>query len=128
ARYLAEFWMCEPEIAFADLSDNADCAERFLKAVFQAVLDERADDMAFFAQRVEPTAVERLEKFIRAPFERIDYTDAIDILQKSGKKFEYPVAWGVDLQTEHERYLAEEHVGRPVVVMNYPAEIKAFYM
>ncbi len=128
ARHLAEFWMCEPEIAFADLSDNADCAERFLKAVFQAVLDERADDMAFFAQRVEPTAVERLEKFIRAPFERIDYTDAIDILQKSGKKFEYPVAWGVDLQTEHERYLAEEHVGRPVVVMNYPAEIKAFYM
>src|SRR5699024_7599562 len=86
------------------------------------------DDMAFFAQRVEPTAIERLEAFIKAPFERIDYTDAIDILQRSGRKFEYPVAWGVDLQTEHERYLAEEHVGRPVVVMNYPAEIKAFYM
>ena len=128
ARHLAEFWMCEPEIAFADLADDADCAERFLKAIFQAVLDERADDMAFFAQRVEPTAIERLEAFIKAPFERIDYTDAIKILQKSGKKFEYPVAWGVDLQTEHERYLAEEHVGRPVVVMNYPSEIKAFYM
>ncbi|HET8554112.1 MAG TPA: asparagine--tRNA ligase [Rhodanobacteraceae bacterium] len=128
ARHLAEFWMCEPEIAFADLHDNADCAERFLKAIFQAVLDERADDMAFFAQRVEPTAITRLEDFIKAPFERIDYTDVIDILKKSGQKFEYPVAWGVDLQTEHERYLAEKHVGRPVVVMNYPAEIKAFYM
>ncbi len=128
ARHLAEFWMCEPEIAFADLADDADCAEAFLKAIFQAVLDERADDMAFFAQRVEPTAIARLEAFIKAPFERIDYTDAIAILQKSGKTFEYPVAWGVDLQTEHERYLAEEHVGRPVVVMNYPSEIKAFYM
>ncbi|HET7300340.1 MAG TPA: amino acid--tRNA ligase-related protein, partial [Oleiagrimonas sp.] len=122
------FWMCEPEIAFADLQDNADCAERFLKAIFQAVLDERSDDMAFFAQRVEPTAITRLEAFIKAPFERIDYTDVIDILKKSGQKFEYPVEWGVDLQTEHERYLAEKHVGRPVVVMNYPAEIKAFYM
>ncbi|HET7664103.1 MAG TPA: asparagine--tRNA ligase, partial [Rhodanobacteraceae bacterium] len=128
ARHLAEFWMCEPEIAFANLHDNADCAERFLKAIFQAVLDERADDMAFFAQRVEPTAITRLEAFIKAPFERIDYTDVIDILKKSGQKFEYPVEWGVDLQTEHERYLAEKHVGRPVVVMNYPAEIKAFYM
>lgn len=128
ARHLAEFWMVEPEIAFADLSDNADCAERFLKAIFRAVLDERADDMAFFAQRVEPTAIERLEAFIAAPFERLDYTDAIGILKKSGQAFEYPVEWGVDLQTEHERYLAEKHVGRPVVVMNYPAEIKAFYM
>jgi len=128
ARHLAEFWMCEPEIAFADLADCADCAEAFLKYVFKAVLDERADDMAFFAKRVEPTAITRLEAFIKAPFERIDYTDAIDILKKSGKKFEYPVEWGVDLQTEHERYLAEEHVGRPVVVMNYPEAIKAFYM
>ncbi|HET7267391.1 MAG TPA: asparagine--tRNA ligase [Oleiagrimonas sp.] len=128
ARHLAEFWMCEPEIAFADLNDNADCAEAFLKYVFKAVLDERADDMAFFAKRVEPTAITRLEAFVKAPFERIDYTDAIEILKKSGKKFEYPVEWGVDLQTEHERYLAEEHIGRPVVVMNYPEEIKAFYM
>jgi asparaginyl-tRNA synthetase len=128
ARHLAEFWMIEPEIAFADLADNADCAERFLKAVFRAVLDERADDMAFFAERVEPKAIERLEAFIAAPFERIDYTDAVKILQQSGRRFEFPVAWGEDLQTEHERYLTEEHFGRPVVVVNYPAAIKAFYM
>ncbi|PXV56192.1 asparaginyl-tRNA synthetase [Dyella jiangningensis] len=128
ARHLAEFWMVEPEIAFADLNDNADCAEGFLKAIFKAVLEERADDMAFFAERVLPEAVSRLEAFIAEPFERIDYTDAIEILKNSGQKFEFPVAWGIDLQTEHERYLAEKHVGRPVVVMNYPEQIKAFYM
>ncbi len=128
ARHLAEFWMVEPEIAFADLSDNANCAERLLKAVFSIVLDERADDMAFFAERVEPTAIKRLESVIAAPFERIDYTDAIDILKRSGQAFEFPVEWGADLQTEHERYLTEKHVGRPVVVVNYPAAIKAFYM
>ena len=127
-RHLAEFWMIEPEIAFADLAADADCAEAFLKAIFKAVLEERADDMAFFAERVQKDAITRLEQFIAAPFERIEYTEAIDILQKSGQKFEYPVAWGVDLQTEHERYLAEHHVGRPVVVMNYPEQIKAFYM
>jgi asparaginyl-tRNA synthetase len=127
-RHLAEFWMCEPEIAFADLDDNADCAEAFLKAIFKAVLDERPDDMAFFAERVQKDAISRLEKFIASPFERIDYTDAIAALQKSGQKFEFPVEWGVDLQTEHERWLAETHVGRPVVVMNYPEKIKAFYM
>jgi asparaginyl-tRNA synthetase len=127
-RHLAEFWMVEPEIAFANLSDNADLAEAFLKAIFRTVLEERADDMAFFAERVHPEAISRLEAFIEAPFERIEYTDAIEILKKSGKKFEYPVEWGVDLQTEHERYLCEEHVGRPVVVMNYPEAIKAFYM
>ncbi len=127
-RHLAEFWMVEPEIAFADLAADADCAEGFLKAIFKAVLEERADDMAFFAERVEPTAISRLENFIAQPFERIDYTEAVQILQKSGQKFEYPVAWGIDLQTEHERYLAEKHIGRPVVVMNYPEAIKAFYM
>jgi asparaginyl-tRNA synthetase len=127
-RHLAEFWMVEPEIAFADLAADADCAEGFLKAIFKAVLDERADDMAFFAERVLPEAISRIEAFIAQPFERIDYTDAIDILKKSGQKFEYPVEWGVDLQTEHERYLAEKHIGRPVVVMNYPEAIKAFYM
>jgi asparaginyl-tRNA synthetase len=127
-RHLAEFWMCEPEIAFADLADDADCAEKFLKAIFKAVLEERADDMAFFAERVQKDAITRLEKFIAAPFERIDYTDAIAALQKSGQKFEFPVEWGVDLQTEHERWLAETHIGRPVVVMNYPEKIKAFYM
>ncbi|MGH8151250.1 MAG: asparagine--tRNA ligase [Rhodanobacteraceae bacterium] len=127
-RHLAEFWMCEPEIAFADLAANADCAEAFLKAIFKAVLEERADDMAFFAERVQKDAITRLEKFIAAPFERIDYTDAIAALETSRQKFEYPVRWGVDLQTEHERWLAETHVGRPVVVMNYPEKIKAFYM
>ncbi len=128
ARHLAEFWMVEPEIAFADLNDNADYAEAFLKAIFRSVLDERADDMAFFAERVCPDAVTRLEAFISQPFARIEYTEAIDILQRSGQRFEYPVAWGIDLQTEHERYLTEKHVGRPVVVMNYPEAIKAFYM
>jgi len=127
-RHLAEFWMIEPEIAFAGLTDIADLAESFLKYVFRAALDERGDDMRFIAERVEKSAIERLEKFISAPFERIDYGDAIRILKDSGHKFEYPVEWGLDLQTEHERYLTETHVGRPVVVMNYPEQIKAFYM
>ncbi|MGA9334999.1 MAG: asparagine--tRNA ligase [Rudaea sp.] len=128
ARHLAEFWMIEPEIAFADLNDNATLAEDFLKYIFKAVLDERMDDMTFFAERQEKTAISRLEAFIAAPFERIDYAEAVEILKKSGHKFEYPVEWGHDLQTEHERYLTEKHVGRPVVVMNYPEAIKAFYM
>lgn len=127
-RHLAEFWMIEPEIAFADLNDDANLAEDFLKYIFKAVLDERADDMKFIADRVEKNAITRLEKFISAPFERIDYTNAIEILKKAPKKFDYAVEWGADLQTEHERYLAEEHVGRPVVVMNYPEQIKSFYM
>jgi asparaginyl-tRNA synthetase len=128
SRHLAEFWMIEPEIAFADLKDDADLAELFLKYLFRAVLHERADDMRFFAERIDKTCIDRLEKFVEASFERMDYTDAVAHLQKSKRKFEYPVAWGVDLQSEHERYLSEELVGRPVVVMNYPKEIKAFYM
>ncbi|HEX7914617.1 asparagine--tRNA ligase [Rudaea sp.] len=127
-RHLAEFWMIEPEIAFADLNDDATLAEDFLKYIFKAVLTERMDDMKFFAERQEKSAITRLEEFVKAPFERIDYTEAVKILQNSGQKFEYPVAWGTDLQTEHERYLTEKHVGRPVVVMNYPEAIKAFYM
>jgi len=127
-RHLAEFWMIEPEIAFADLAEDADLAEEFLKYLFRAVLNERGDDMAFIAERVEPQAITRLENFINAPFERIDYSEAISLLQKSGKKFEFPVEWGLDLQTEHERWLTEQHVGRPVVVMNYPEHFKAFYM
>jgi asparaginyl-tRNA synthetase len=127
-RHLAEFWMIEPEIAFADLAADADLAEDFLKYLFRTVLDERADDMAFIAERVQKDAITRLEGFINAPFERIDYSEAIRLLQKSGRKFEFPVEWGLDLQTEHERWLTEEHVGRPVVVMNYPEHIKAFYM
>jgi asparaginyl-tRNA synthetase len=127
-RHLAEFWMIEPEIAFADLNDDANLAEAFLKYLFRAVLSERADDMAFIAERVEKSAVSRLEGFVNAPFERIDYSEAIRLLQNSGRKFDFPVEWGLDLQTEHERWLTEEHVGRPVVVMNYPEHIKAFYM
>jgi asparaginyl-tRNA synthetase len=131
SRHLAEFWMIEPEIAFADLNDDADLAEDFLKAIFKTLLEQRGDDMAFFAKRIDKDCINRLEKFISASFERMEYTDAIKALEKaiaSGKKFEYPVQWGIDLQSEHERWLTEEHVGRPIVVMNYPKEIKAFYM
>jgi len=127
-RHLAEFWMIEPEIAFADLNDDANLAEAFLKYLFRAVLSERADDMAFIADRVEKSAISRLEAFVDAPFERIDYSEAIRLLQNAGRSFDFPVEWGLDLQTEHERWLTEEHVGRPVVVMNYPEHIKAFYM
>jgi asparaginyl-tRNA synthetase len=127
-RHLAEFWMIEPEIAFADLNDDALLAEKFLKYIFKAVLDERMDDLAFLAERVDKNSIIKLEQFIAAPFERIEYTDAISLLQKSGHKFDYPVEWGLDLQTEHERWLTETHVGRPVVVANYPEHIKAFYM
>jgi asparaginyl-tRNA synthetase len=127
-RHLAEFWMIEPEIAFADLSDAADLAEEMLKYVFQGVVDERADDMAFFQQRVDKTVVERLNSVINNDFVRLDYTDAITILENCGKKFENKVAWGVDLNSEHERYLAEEHFNGPVVLQNYPKDIKSFYM
>lgn len=128
SRHLAEFWMVEPEVAFADLAQIADLSESMLKYIFKAVLDERADDMAFFNQRVDKTVISRLEQIVNQDFERMDYTDAIEILKKSGKKFEFPVEWGVDLQSEHERYLAEEHVGRPIILQNYPKDIKAFYM
>jgi asparaginyl-tRNA synthetase len=127
-RHLAEFWMVEPEIAFATLSDDADLAEAFLKYIVSAVLVERPDDMKFFADRVEKTVIARLEKLVQASFERIDYGEAVALLEKSGKAFEFPVRWGADLQTEHERYLTEEKIGRPVIVMNYPESIKAFYM
>jgi asparaginyl-tRNA synthetase len=128
SRHLAEFWMIEPEIAFADLSDDATLAERLVKYIFKAVLDERADDMAFFEERVEKGVIAKLQGIVDTPFVRMDYTDAIAILEKSRQKFEYPVKWGVDLQSEHERYLAEKHVGGPLILMNYPKEIKAFYM
>lgn len=131
SRHLSEFWMVEPEIAFADLSDDADLAERFLKYIFKAVMNERGDDMAFFAQRINKGCVERLEKFIEASFVRMEYGEAIKVLeeaQKKGKKFEFDVKWGIDLQSEHEKYLTEEHCDGPVVVMNYPKGIKAFYM
>jgi asparaginyl-tRNA synthetase len=128
SRHLAEFWMIEPEVAFAELKDIAQLAEDMLKYVCKAVLTERADDMAFFAERIDPTAVTRLQQLVDSSFVRMDYTDAIEILKSCGKQFEYPVEWGVDLQSEHERYLAEEHVGAPIIMQNYPKDIKAFYM
>ena len=128
SRHLAEFWMIEPEIAFADLADDAALAEAMLKYVFKAVLDERADDMAFFEERIEKGVIAKLQGMVEREFVRMDYTDAIDILKKSGEKFVYPVEWGMDLQSEHERYLAEKHVNGPLVLMNYPKDIKAFYM
>ncbi|WP_085248630.1 asparagine--tRNA ligase [Gilliamella mensalis] len=127
-RHLAEFWMMEPEVAFADLNDNAKLAEDMLKYVFKAVLEKRADDMQFFAQHVDKEAIKRLENFINADFAQVDYTDAITILQNCDAQFENPVSWGIDLASEHERYLAEQHFKAPVVVKNYPKDIKAFYM
>lgn len=128
SRHLAEFWMIEPEVAFASLDDIAGLAENLLKYVFQAVLNERADDMAFFAERVDKEAITRLEKFVSSDFAQVDYTDAVEILLNCGQQFENPVYWGVDLSSEHERYLAEQHFKAPVVVKNYPKDIKAFYM
>ncbi|CRH28845.1 asparagine--tRNA ligase [Pantoea ananatis] len=128
SRHLAEFWMLEPEIAFASLDDAAALAEAMLKYVFKAVLDERADDMAFFAERVDNDAINRLERFVTTDFAQVDYTDAVDILMNCGQTFENPVSWGIDLSSEHERYLAEKHFKAPVVVKNYPKDIKAFYM
>ncbi|MGQ8366696.1 asparagine--tRNA ligase [Glaciecola sp. 1036] len=128
SRHLAEFWMVEPEVAFADLSTVAQLAEDMLKYVFEAVLTERADDMAFFEQRVNKDVITRMRSVIDTKFVRMDYTDAIEILLKSGKDFEFPVEWGVDLSSEHERYIAEEYVGAPVIMQNYPKDIKAFYM
>jgi len=110
------------------LHANANLAEALLKFIFRAVLEERADDMAFFAQRIDNTCIQRLEQVVNSPFERMDYGEAIRILENAGRAFEFPVRWGVDLQSQHERYLAEEYVGRPLVLMNYPREIKSFYM
>ncbi|MFZ1493895.1 MAG: asparagine--tRNA ligase [Candidatus Competibacter denitrificans] len=128
SRHLAEFWMIEPETAFADLHANADLAEALLKEIFRVVLSERADDMAFFAQRIDKTCIQRLEQVVNSPFERLDYSEAIGILERSVRPFEFPVRWGMDLQSEHERYLAEDYVKGPLVLINYPKEIKSFYM
>jgi asparaginyl-tRNA synthetase len=127
-RHLAEFWMIEPEVAFADLAANAQLAEDFLKAIFRTLLDERKDDMAFFEKFVDAECQKRLAALIDSKFERMDYTEAIKLLEKSGEKFEFPVHWGVDLQSEHERYLTEKVVHGPIAVVNYPKDIKAFYM
>jgi asparaginyl-tRNA synthetase len=128
SRHLSEFWMIEPEIAFADLADNATLAERLLKAVFAAVLEARGDDMAFFEERIEKGVIARLQGIVESEFVRMDYGEAIRVLEQCKEEFEYPVRWGMDLQSEHERYVAEKHVGKPVILMNYPKGIKAFYM
>ncbi len=128
SRHLAEFWMIEPEIAFADLSDDAALAEAMLKSIIKRVLTDRADDMAFFDDRIEKGLIAKLENIVNSEFVRMDYTEAIKVLEQSKEKFAYPVKWGIDLQSEHERYIAEKHVNGPTVLMNYPKEIKAFYM
>lgn len=128
SRHLAEFWMVEPEVAFADLNDIAVLAENMLKTICKSLLENCADDLAFFNQWIDKHALARIEALVNNKFVHMDYAEAISILEKSKQKFEYPVKWGLDLQSEHERYLAEKHVGKPVVLKNYPKEIKGFYM
>ncbi len=128
SRHLAEFWMVEPEMAFYELNDNMDLAERFLKRLFRDALDKCQEDMEFFAQRVEKEAVSRLESIVDSEFVRLPYTEAIELLETCGEKFEYPVSWGTDLQSEHERYLTEKKFSCPVILYDYPRSIKPFYM
>ena len=128
SRHLAEFWMVEPEVAFCDLEGLADLSEEFLKHVFTYVLNHCQEDLGFFNQWYDKTTISTLEGIVNSNFERLTYTEAVDILQASGESFEFPVVWGSDLQSEHERYLAETKVGKPVIVTDYPKEIKAFYM
>ena len=127
-RHAAEFWMIEPEVAFTDINDNMDLAESLTCFVINRVLERRADDMDLFDRFVDKGLVDRLKGMVAQPFARCSYREAIDILKASGKNFEYPAKFGLDLQTEHERFLAEEHFKRPVAVYDYPKEIKAFYM
>ena len=128
SRHLAEFWMVEPEVAFCELEGLADLAEDFLKYIFGNVLENCAEDMEFFNRWYNEETISTLESIVNSPFERITYTEAVDMLLQSEESFEYPVSWGVDLQSEHERYLTEKRIGRPVIVTDYPKEIKSFYM
>ena len=128
SRHLAEFWMVEPEMAFCDLEGNMNLAEEFLKEVIAHVLDNCGGDLAFFNQRIEPALLETLEHVATSNFERLTYTEAVKLLEGASEPFEYPVGWGIDLQSEHERWLTETKIGRPVILTDYPAEIKAFYM
>jgi asparaginyl-tRNA synthetase len=128
SRHLAEFWMIEPEIAFADLDDDATLAEALLKYALEAVMLERAEDIAFFDERIEKGLVAKLEGIVKSEFVRMDYGEAVAVLDRAKEKFEFPVKWGIDLQSEHERYLTEKYAKKPVIVMNYPKDIKAFYM
>ena len=128
ARHASEFWMIEPEMAFADLADDADLAEKFVRYLCRFALEECADDMAFFDRHIENGLLERIRRVAEADFARIEYAEAIELLKKSGETFTYPVEWGLDLQTEHERYITERIVGGPAFILNYPKDIKAFYM
>ncbi len=128
ARHLAEFWMIEPEMAFYDIHDNMDLAEEFLKYLVQYALDNCSDDLEFLNKMYDKELIDRLKSVVSTPFERVTYTTAVEILQKSGQKFEYKVDWGTDLQSEHERYLVEKHFNKPVILTDYPEKIKAFYM
>ena len=128
SRHLSEFWMIEPEMAFCDLDGNMNLAEEFLKEIVQELLDHCGDDLSFFNQRFEPELLQTLEHVVTSPFERLTYTEAIDLLNASGETFEYPHKWGDNLQSEHERWLTDVKVGRPVIVTDYPFDIKAFYM
>ncbi len=128
SRHLAEFWMVEPEMAFFELTDNMDLAESFVKRIFSDVLQKCPEDMAFFNERIDKTAIETLQGIVDSQFIRLSYTEAVKILETSGESFEFPVSWGIDLQAEHERYLTEKHFKKPVILYNYPRSIKAFYM
>ena len=128
SRHLAEFWMIEPEMAFYELDDNMSLAEEFLKRIASDVLAKCGEDMEFFNQRIDDTVLSTLEKIVDSEFVRLPYTEAVEVLEKSGKTFEYPVSWGTDLQSEHERYLTEEHFEGPVILFDYPKTIKPFYM
>jgi asparaginyl-tRNA synthetase len=127
-RHAAEFWMIEPEMAFADLEDNMDLAEALVKSLVGHVMEHCAEDLALFARFIDQDLMRNLEIIAKAAYERLPYTEAIELLQRSGKAFEFPIAYGADLQTEHERYLTEEHFKKPVIVYNYPKDIKPFYM
>ena len=128
SRHLAEFWMVEPEVAFNELDDNMDLAEAFLKRIFRDVLEKCPEDMEFFNKRIDKTTIETLQGIVETDFVRLPYTEAIDVLTKSGETFEFPVDWGCDMQSEHERYLTEKHFKKPVIVYDYPRSIKPFYM
>lgn len=128
SRHLAEFWMIEPEAAFFELADNMELAEAFLKRIFADCLQRCGEDMAFFQQHIKPGVIEQLQQVVDQPFAHMAYSEAVEILQRADQKFEYPVAWGTDLQAEHERYLTEQHVGRPLILTDYPSSIKPFYM
>jgi asparaginyl-tRNA synthetase len=127
-RHLAEFWMIEPEMAFYEIEDNMDLAEEFIKYLVQYALDNCMDDLTFLNNMIDKELISRLQSVVGTEFVRLTYTEGVKILQESGAKFDYPVAWGIDLQSEHERYLVEKHFGKPVILTDYPKDIKAFYM